>query len=79
MKTLEEAQTEFYDDLIEGTTCPCCDRWAKVYKRSINSSMAKGLIASIKTMAWITGIYRTLAAREGLQTIEKSLSCAGGV
>ena len=28
----------------DGGKCPICDRWGKVYKRNINSTMAKSLI-----------------------------------
>lgn len=28
----------------EGGHCPCCERWGRVYKRSINETMARSLI-----------------------------------
>ena len=28
----------------EGGRCPCCDRWGRIYKRSINETMARSLI-----------------------------------
>ena len=28
----------------EGGHCPCCDRWGKVYPRSLNETMARSLI-----------------------------------
>ncbi len=28
----------------DGGTCPCCDRWGKVYMRRINVTMARGLL-----------------------------------
>lgn len=37
---------EMVDD---GATCPCCRQFAKVYKRKVNSSMARDLIALYRT------------------------------
>lgn len=28
----------------DGGYCPCCDRWGKIYRRSINASMARSLM-----------------------------------
>ncbi len=28
----------------KGGHCPCCNRWGKIYPRSINTTMAKGLV-----------------------------------
>ncbi len=28
----------------DGGYCPCCDRWGKIYRRGLNSSMARQLI-----------------------------------
>lgn len=28
----------------DGGYCPCCDRWGKIYRRSINASMARALL-----------------------------------
>lgn len=36
----------------EGVRCPCCDRYAKVYRRSLNSTMARFLI-------WLVRNYGT--------------------
>lgn len=48
--SLQEARDIFFEQIIdEGMDCPCCDRWAKVYKRPISDSMAKGLVAAYKT------------------------------
>ena len=32
----------------DGITCPCCDQFAKVYKRTITSTMARWLITLVK-------------------------------
>jgi len=42
--TLEEAQRNFEEGLDKGTICPCCKRYAKVYKRKLNQRMALALI-----------------------------------
>ncbi len=45
-ETLQEAQDSFRQRLFEGKTpkCPCCGRKGKVYKRKLNSGMARMLI-----------------------------------
>lgn len=42
--TLNEAKTQMMAEVKDGTTCPCCERFIKVYKRALNSTMAAGLI-----------------------------------
>ncbi|OCB09263.1 hypothetical protein A5717_26165 [Mycolicibacterium porcinum] len=42
--TLEEAQAWLRDRIDDGETCPCCTQFAKVYRRKLNASMARGLI-----------------------------------
>lgn len=42
--TLREARLHLLDHLEEGLTCPCCGQFAKVYRRSLNSGMARSLI-----------------------------------
>jgi hypothetical protein len=41
--------------LEEGTTCPCCDKYCKIYKRKLNSTMAYALI-------WIVKRYQATGA-----------------
>jgi hypothetical protein len=45
-ETLQEAQDSFRQRLFEGKSahCPCCGRKGKVYKRKLNSGMARMLI-----------------------------------
>lgn len=44
-RTVAEAKTSFFTEAEkDGSKCPCCMRYGKVYKRSINSSMAAVLI-----------------------------------
>lgn len=44
LNTLAEAQKYVQDHRHDGTTCPCCDQFVKVYRRTITSTMARGLI-----------------------------------
>jgi len=43
-RTLAEARQWVRENRDEGVRCPCCDQFAKVYKRSLNSGMAWCLI-----------------------------------
>ncbi len=43
-RSLKEAQDHLRKNLAKGAKCPCCARFAKLYKRQITSSMAYGLI-----------------------------------
>jgi hypothetical protein len=45
-KTLTQARKETMEAAVlgEGTHCPCCDRFVKVYKRKLNSAMGRALI-----------------------------------
>lgn len=45
MKTLSDAQKWLADRVGSGARCPCCNQYAKVYRRQINSGMARSLIA----------------------------------
>ena len=42
--TLEEARTYLRKNLDSGAQCPCCRQFAKMYRRTITSSMAYTLI-----------------------------------
>jgi len=42
--TLRDAREEVFSMRTQGIKCPCCDQFAKVYRRNLNSSMASGLI-----------------------------------
>jgi hypothetical protein len=42
--TLSDAKALLRTLVDEGQRCPCCSRFAKVYKRKINSGMARALI-----------------------------------
>lgn len=43
--TLAQAIAYVLSHRTEGVRCPCCGQMAKVYRRSINSGMARSLIA----------------------------------
>jgi hypothetical protein len=53
--TLGEARAWLRKRAEEGATCPCCTQFAKVYKRKLNSGMARSLIAMfvIKGTDWV--------------------------
>jgi len=42
--SLEEAKDWLRDRVDDGARCPCCQQFAKVYRRKINSGMARALI-----------------------------------
>lgn len=42
--TLEQARTFLSDNLEEGVVCPCCEQYAKLYRRKINKGQAQSLI-----------------------------------
>jgi hypothetical protein len=42
--TLQEARIWLRDRIKEGRLCPCCNQNAKMYRRKLNSAMARGLI-----------------------------------
>lgn len=47
--TLTRARSKWADTIKgDGGKCPCCDRWGKIYARSINATMARSLI-------WLAG------------------------
>lgn len=44
METIKEAKEHIAKNALEGVECPCCKQFFKVYKRTINGTMAKTLI-----------------------------------
>ena len=48
--TLEEARAELRSMLDEGTTCPCCDQFAKRYRRKLHSGMAHALCWMVRVV-----------------------------
>jgi len=55
--TLEEARDFVLEHLEEGVQCPCCAQTARLYKRSLNSAMARSLLwlygQSGKNLDWV--------------------------
>ncbi len=45
-KSLAEAKREYFEgaETSEGTRCPCCERYGKVYRRKLNATMAAALV-----------------------------------
>jgi len=46
--TLQEAKDYIKENQKKGLQCPCCEGYVKLYKRKLNSGMAKFLIALYK-------------------------------
>lgn len=55
--TLRQAKATLVSNLEDGTTCPCCGQYAKLYVRQLNSGMAATLVwlvnQYLKTKKWI--------------------------
>lgn len=49
METLKEAKEYLKSNIGEGTKCPCCGQFVKLYTRKLNSSMAYALILIYKS------------------------------
>lgn len=41
--TIREARRALLEKMWEGTTCPCCGRYAKIYSRTLNAGMVADL------------------------------------
>lgn len=58
IKTLAEARTWLGEQLAEGgTVCPCCNQFAKIYRRKLNANMARLLITAYQAVGfeWFHG------------------------
>ncbi len=55
MITLDAAKEQFDELVFGGTVCPCCDRFAKVYRRKLNAGMARSMISMyrLRRGGWI--------------------------
>jgi hypothetical protein len=55
--TVAEARDFVFTHWKDGTRCPCCDQKVKLYKRPLNSTMARGLIwlvqAAGANLGWV--------------------------
>lgn len=65
--TLPEARTDHSSRLKEGTTCPVCNRFDKIYRRPLNSGMAWALIALYKLDKKKPGWHHLLDEVPGLK------------
>jgi len=56
---LSEAREDLHGRLRAGEalTCPCCDQYCKVYRRKLNSSMARYLIEIVKEFQMTAGAW----------------------
>ena len=62
MNTIQEAKDFIVKNSRDGVRCPCCAQFVKIYKRPLNSMMAKQLIL----------IYRWFVANPGEQWVHAS-------
>lgn len=44
LRSVREARAHLQENLDTGLHCPCCGKWAKRYRRLLNSTMARGLV-----------------------------------
>jgi len=50
LRTLGEARDHVRREIrLEGTHCPCCGQFARIYRRSITSPMVRGLVTMLRT------------------------------
>lgn len=43
-RTVKQVKAHLRDNWVEGTACPCCGQYVKLYRRKLNSGMARTLI-----------------------------------
>lgn len=46
--SLVRARADLREDMWEGTECPCCGQYARVYRRKVNANCARKLIAAYR-------------------------------
>jgi hypothetical protein len=63
--TVGEARTHLQRAARRGTSCPCCRRFVKAYRRTIHTSTALGAIKLDR--ATTTGEYAHLRTVEGME------------
>ena len=57
LRLLTQARKDYFAMLRDGTECPCCDRYGKVYRRKFTSAMARFLIAMYRLDAKEPGTW----------------------
>lgn len=58
---------------LDGVRCPCCDQYAKVYKRMIGDAMARGIMAMYREHGTEFGYLPDVRRKYGLQNKAESL------
>lgn len=57
MQTVEEAKQFVHENRDDGVVCPCCEQYAKTYKRNINAEMTRFLAHLVtlyeETQDWV--------------------------
>lgn len=48
-ETLSEAKKRYFDNLNEGSVCPCCERFGKKYERALYSTIVYQLLKVFRT------------------------------
>jgi hypothetical protein len=61
--TLTEAKEWLRARVVKGERCPCCDQFARVYRRTINRSMAKTLVALCRVGGTHTFVHQRAVER----------------
>lgn len=67
--TLDEAKDQLDRGIAKGVRCLCCDRYTKLYKRKLNSGMARFLVylyrMSGEGQPWVHAldVFKTMSAR----------------
>ena len=79
--TLTRARQRLHARLDEGLFCPCCDQYAKRYRRKMNSGMVRSLINIYRngyqdSLEWVYIPNLSAKSREGGQ--DRLLGPAGG-
>lgn len=47
LRTVDEARAALREAAYDGAVCPCCEQTVKVYRRQINSGMARSLLLMV--------------------------------
>jgi len=60
--SLRDARTYLRRRMTDGAVCPCCDRHAQIYRRRLNSTMARGLLWLVQAAGQV-GAFVDVPAR----------------
>lgn len=70
--TIAEAQAYLRQHWDEGAECPCCTRRVQVYRRKLNSQMARALIALYRAHGLEWGHMREVLDHAGIQRADEA-------